>query len=86
MYKVSTRITDIRSNTTIQPDGISGGWKATNIGTGAATIDGFPLPVGETIDMTNLGAIPFIYNSQIVIELESGAVIHLMQLQYNKEG
>lgn len=84
MLKVSTRITDIRQNTTIQPDGICGGWRAENTGTADAIVNGFSLPVGGVIDFTNIGIAPFVWNSAIVIEITSGAVVHLLQLQYTE--
>lgn len=84
MWKVTEKSQDITQNTTIRPDGKSGGWFAINSGENIATVNGVQLSPGEGIDKTWLDK-EVIWNSEIKITLETGARVRLLQYQYTQE-
>lgn len=82
MYKVTTKIQDIRHNTTILPDN-AGGWLALNTGADFAVVNGYPLAPGQGLDFTKLPP-DVIWNSEITIELSDSAMVRLTRLYYTK--
>ena len=84
MWKVTEKAQDITSNTTIRPDGKSGGWFAINTGAANATVNGIPLAPGEGLDNTWVDK-DVIWNSVIKITVDTGGRIRLAQFQYTQD-
>lgn len=87
-YKITPVIVDITENTTVSPEDKYGGWLAVNIGTADATVLGYPLAPGESLDYRHVLQPGDVWDSSITITVESGARIRLTRLQCRpiKEG
>lgn len=80
-YKITPVFQDIKENITVMPEPKYGGWMAVNTGTATATVLGYPLAPGESIDYRDIVRPGDIWDAPIQITITSGAVIRLTRLQ-----
>lgn len=81
-YKLSAKTEEFQQSVVVKADGF-GDWKVQNTGTGVITVDGYPVPEGETVPYIGLQP-NVVWNTPITIIVPAGGKMRMTRFYYQE--